>query len=459
MTTQPPTRTRPSRGDELELTRRLARLRRRRRRAARRLRRVRGRRAFPATACAPSSASPSAPTPRRARSRSCEPSADRIAPVADHPGAPWQVLPYERQLEVKQEQVDDALRRIGHARGLRARADRPRASSSGATATSSSTRSATDDGRRAGLRLPRARALGRDRRGRRLPAGLGGRQRGARADRRVVPRAGPDAVRPPHRRGLPAQPRRARGPAHRPAAGAARHQRRASSTARRWPRPRRAARRAAVDAARQRRRDDRRAARPSCSPASSRLEEELGELDLRISPEAFFQTNTEMAERLYGLAIEYAALGGCERVYDLYCGIGTIGAAARPARGRAVGPRARRGGGRRRDRQRARATRSTTPASSPATSAWRCASWSSAPAAPTCSSSTRRAPGSRRRSCAASSRPRPQRIVYVSCNPTTLAPNAAQLVEAGYELRKVRPVDMFPQTPHIECVARARAPD
>ena len=47
----------------------------------------------------------------------------------------------------------------------------------------------------------------------------------------------------------------------------------------------------------------------------------------------------------------------------------------------------------------------------------------------------------------------PRRIVYVSCNPTTLAPNAAQLTEAGYTLRRVRPVDMFPQTPHIECVA------
>jgi 23S rRNA (uracil1939-C5)-methyltransferase len=55
----------------------------------------------------------------------------------------------------------------------------------------------------------------------------------------------------------------------------------------------------------------------------------------------------------------------------------------------------------------------------------------------------------------------PKRIVYVSCNPTTLAPNAAQLVEAGYALTRVRPVDMFPQTPHIECVAlleRAEAP-
>jgi 23S rRNA (uracil1939-C5)-methyltransferase len=43
--------------------------------------------------------------------------------------------------------------------------------------------------------------------------------------------------------------------------------------------------------------------------------------------------------------------------------------------------------------------------------------------------------------------------VYVSCNPTTLAPNAAELLDAGWALRSVRPVDMFPQTHHIECVA------
>ena len=46
-----------------------------------------------------------------------EPSPDRIPAVADHPGAPWQVLPYARQLEVKQEQVDDALTRIGRLEG------------------------------------------------------------------------------------------------------------------------------------------------------------------------------------------------------------------------------------------------------------------------------------------------------------------------------------------------------
>ncbi|MFM7246212.1 MAG: 23S rRNA (uracil(1939)-C(5))-methyltransferase RlmD, partial [Actinomycetota bacterium] len=45
-------------------------------------------------------------------------------------------------------------------------------------------------------------------------------------------------------------------------------------------------------------------------------------------------------------------------------------------------------------------------------------------------------------------------IVYVSCNPTTLAGNAVLLVEGGYRLESVRPVDMFPHTPHVECVAR-----
>ena len=46
-----------------------------------------------------------------------------------------------------------------------------------------------------------------------------------------------------------------------------------------------------------------------------------------------------------------------------------------------------------------------------------------------------------------------ERIVYVSCNPTTLAANGAQLAELGYRLVRVAPVDMFPQTHHIEAVA------
>ena len=55
------------------------------------------------------------------------------------------------------------------------------------------------------------------------------------------------------------------------------------------------------------------------------IEEEVLGLRFRVRPNAFMQTNTKMAERLYGLAIDYAGLTGGETVYDLYCGIGTIG--------------------------------------------------------------------------------------------------------------------------------------
>src|SRR5437899_1870578 len=55
------------------------------------------------------------------------------------------------------------------------------------------------------------------------------------------------------------------------------------------------------------------------------IEEELCGLRFRVRPNAFLQTNTAMAERLYGLAGDFAGLSGTETVYDLYCGIGTIG--------------------------------------------------------------------------------------------------------------------------------------
>ncbi|HYV15760.1 MAG TPA: 23S rRNA (uracil(1939)-C(5))-methyltransferase RlmD [Conexibacter sp.] len=185
---------------------------------------------------------------------------------------------------------------------------------------------------------------------------------------------------------------------------------------------------------------------------SDYLEEELAGLTFRISPHAFFQTNTEMAERLYALAGDYAALTGYERVYDLFCGIGTIGLTLAPRAAELWG------------------LEIVEPAIADAIAN---AKLNAVHNARFFAGDVRLA---LRELVEKASRPdvvlvdppraglsqkvvrriieaAPKRIVYVSCNPTTLAPNAAQLIEAGYVLRRVRPVDMFPQTPHIECVA------
>jgi 23S rRNA (uracil1939-C5)-methyltransferase len=182
------------------------------------------------------------------------------------------------------------------------------------------------------------------------------------------------------------------------------------------------------------------------------LREELCGLKLAMSHGAFFQTNTEMAERLYAVAAEFAGLSGRERVFDLFCGIGTIGLSMAAQAGEVWGleivPEAITDAERNARRNKignahflaANARTGVRPllvqTGKPDVVVV------DPPRAGLSQKIVRRV-----LECEA------KKIVYVSCNPTTLAPNAAQLTEAGYTLRKVRPVDMFPQTPHIECVA------
>jgi len=182
------------------------------------------------------------------------------------------------------------------------------------------------------------------------------------------------------------------------------------------------------------------------------LRERLCGLELEMSHNAFFQTNTEMAERLYAVAAEYAGLSGGERVFDLYCGIGTIGLTMAARAGEVWGveivPEAIADAERNAERNgianaRFMAGSARTGVRPLIEEAGRPDVVLLDPPRPGLSQKIVR----RVLECEA------KRIVYVSCNPTTLAPNAAQLVEAGYTLRRVRPVDMFPQTPHIECVA------
>jgi 23S rRNA (uracil1939-C5)-methyltransferase len=182
------------------------------------------------------------------------------------------------------------------------------------------------------------------------------------------------------------------------------------------------------------------------------IEEELCGLRFRVRPNAFLQTNTAMAERLYRIAHEYAALRGSETVYDLYCGIGTIGlsfardaltvwgvevseesvaCALENAELNGIGNAAFFAGnvGQSLEELRDRAGPPDVVVVDP-------------PRA-----------GLARKALRRVGRLEAARIVYVSCNPTTLASDAKVLREEwGYALRRARPVDMFPHTPHVETV-------
>jgi 23S rRNA (uracil1939-C5)-methyltransferase len=191
---------------------------------------------------------------------------------------------------------------------------------------------------------------------------------------------------------------------------------------------------------------------PTGALGEERLREEIGGLRLEMSHGAFFQTNTEMAERLYAIAAEYAGLGGSERVFDLYCGIGTIGLTMAKRAGEVWGLEivAQAIADAERNAESNKIENAHFVAGSARTGVRPLIEKAGKPDVvvidpPRAGLSQKIV--RRVLECEA------KKIVYVSCNPTTLAPNAAQIVEAGYTLKRVKPVDMFPQTPHIECVA------
>ncbi len=183
-------------------------------------------------------------------------------------------------------------------RGLRAGGDRPRRSSSGATATSSNTPSATRRGRRADPRLPRPRPLGPGRRRRRLPPRLRGRQRRPQRGPRVGAAGVGAGLRPPRSAAACcATWSSARAGAR------GQIQTRLVTAERRFPKPPVDLHTIVAD-------DSGDSEGPTGVLGEEYLREELCGLKWEISPGAFFQTNTEMAERLYAVAAEYAGLSG-----------------------------------------------------------------------------------------------------------------------------------------------------
>jgi 23S rRNA (uracil1939-C5)-methyltransferase len=385
------------------------------------------------------------PKRRFAEARAVEllrPGADRVPSRCLHegepcPGAPWQGLDYERQLVHKREQVDEALRRIGGLDGFELEEIEPAAEQ-----WRYRNKLEYSFGARDGETVLGFHASGRwD-----LVIGvedcLLASERGNRARNEVREWARAEAV-APYERGAGAgilcnlvvregrrsgqiQTRLVTTPAHFPKPPVDLH--------------------TVVDPG------SAGSDGPTGVLGEEWLRERLCGLHFEMSHGAFFQTNTEMAERLYTIAAEYAGLSGGERVFDLYCGIGTIGLTTAARAGEVWGleivPEAIADAERNAERNGIENARFV--AGSARTGVRPLLDEAGKPDVVLLDPPR---PGLSQKIVRRVLECEAKRIVYVSCNPTTLAPNAAQLVEAGYRLRRVRPVDMFPQTPHIECVA------
>jgi 23S rRNA (uracil1939-C5)-methyltransferase len=185
------------------------------------------------------------------------------------------------------------------------------------------------------------------------------------------------------------------------------------------------------------------------------IREALGGLTFQISANSFFQTNTLQAERLFALVGESTELTGSETVIDLYSGTGTISLllarrcrwvygievaqaavddAQRNAKANGIENCTFLAGEVRAELPQliARGIRAEVVVADP-------------PRA-----------GFHPKALRALALLGPERIVYVSCNPATLARDLGELVRSGYRVEWVQPLDMFPHTPHIEALARLR---
>ena len=184
------------------------------------------------------------------------------------------------------------------------------------------------------------------------------------------------------------------------------------------------------------------------------IEDTLCGVPVQLGPLSFYQVNTLAAERLYGIAAQYAQLTPDDLLLDLYCGMGTIGLSmvgrCRELVGVEIVPEAI---------ESAKANAARMGDAVAAKSCFFCADAGQA--------ATRLAAeglhpdvvmldpprkGCDEATLSAVVRMAPRRVVYVSCNPATAARDAAWLEQNGYHTEKVQPVDLFPRTKHCECV-------
>ena len=178
----------------------------------------------------------------------------------------------------------------------------------------------------------------------------------------------------------------------------------------------------------------------------------IGEVKYQISPLSFYQVNPVQTEKLYGTALEYAGLDGNETVWDLYCGIGTISLflaqKAKKVYGVEIVPAAIE------DARRNAELNGITNAEFFVGKAEEVLPEMYAKGEARADVIVVDPP---RKGCDAALletvvKMQPERIVYVSCDSATLARDLKWLCAEGYELKRVRGVDMFPMTGHVETV-------
>ena len=181
------------------------------------------------------------------------------------------------------------------------------------------------------------------------------------------------------------------------------------------------------------------------------ITENLGDFVFRISPKAFYQINPVQTEVLYNTALEFAGLTGKETVIDAYCGTGTIGIFASPKAKKVVGvelnPDAVKDA---RVNAKLNSAENTEFYNADAGEFLADAAASNEKYDVVIMDPPRS--GSTVKFLKSVVKLAPKTVVYVSCNPETLARDLMFLVRNGYKVKKIQPVDMFPHTNHVETV-------
>lgn len=204
----------------------------------------------------------------------------------------------------------------------------------------------------------------------------------------------------------------------------------------------------------------------TCVAGRSTIVEDTGRLNFEISPASFYQVNSVQMEKLYGKAIEYMNLSGGEIVLDLYCGVGTIGIYAAEKAGKVIGIESVKDAVIDANRNavinhivNARYITGKAEEVLPALLAGEYEEKGIV-----CEKADVAVLDPPRSGCApelleAAAAAQPERIVYVSCDPATLARDIKILTEKGYEFIEASPFDMFPHTGHVETVVLMSRPD